>query len=64
VAAYLSYKAAGWAGMALVFVAVLVVGGSGGPEGSVQFATLGIVILLALIYLGNRRDRTTWHERH
>jgi molecular chaperone DnaJ len=56
-AAYFAYRAAGWGGMALVFIAALVVGGSGGPEGMVQFATAGILVLLAVIYLGTRRDR-------
>ncbi len=62
-AAYFAYRAAGWGGMALVFIAALVVGGSGGPEGMVQFATAGIVVLLAVIYLGTRRDRTTRRDR-
>ncbi len=57
VAAYFSYRAAGWAGAALVFVAALVVGGSGGPPGLLQFATAGILALLATIYLGNRAQR-------
>ncbi len=56
-AAYFAYKAAGWGGIALVFVAALVVGGSGGPEGLVQFTTAGIIVLLAVIYLGARRNR-------
>ena len=55
-AAYFAYRAAGWAALALVFVAALVVGGSGGPEGLLQFVTLGIVLLLIVVYLGNRRD--------
>ncbi|MDP9457822.1 MAG: hypothetical protein CYG60_18285 [Actinobacteria bacterium] len=55
-AAYFAYKAAGWAALALVFVAALVVGGSGGPESLLQFVTLGIVLVVAAIYLGNRRD--------
>jgi molecular chaperone DnaJ len=62
-AAYFAYRAAGWAGIALVFVAALVVGGSGGPEGLVRFATLGIVLLLVVIYLGTRRQRTAWRDR-
>ena len=57
VATYFSYKAAGWAGAALVFVAALVVGGSGGPPLLVQSATAGILVLAAAIYLGNRRNR-------
>jgi len=63
VAAYFAYRAAGWAGMALVFVAALVVGGSGGPVGLVQFATGGILVLLAVIYLGTRRNRAAWRDR-
>lgn len=62
-AAYFAYRAAGWAGVAIVFVAALVVGGSGGPEGLVQFTTVGIVMLLAVIYLGTRRNRATWRDR-
>jgi molecular chaperone DnaJ len=62
-AAYFAYRAAGWAGIALVFVAALVVGGSGGPEGLVRFATLGIIMLLVVIYLGSRRQRTAWRNR-
>jgi hypothetical protein len=56
VAGYLAYRAAGWAGLALVFVAALVVGGQGQPENLLQFATAGIVVLLVVIWLGNRRD--------
>ncbi len=55
--AYFSCRAAGWAGAALAFVAALVVGGSGGPPGLLQFATVGILALLAAIYLGNRVQR-------
>lgn len=62
-ASYFAYRAAGWAGIALVFVAALVVGGSGGPEGLVRFATLGIILLLVVIYLGTRRQRTAWRDR-
>jgi len=62
-AAYFAYRAAGWAGIALVFVAALVVGGSGGPEGLVRFVTLGIILLLVVIYLGTRRQRTAWRDR-
>ena len=57
VAAYFAYRAAGYAGLALVFVAALVVGGQGGPEGLLQFLTLGIFLLLVVMWLGNRRDR-------
>jgi molecular chaperone DnaJ len=61
--AYFAYRAAGWAGVAVVFVAALVVGGSGGPEGLVQFTTVGIIMLLAVIYLGQRRNRAAWRDR-
>jgi hypothetical protein len=57
VAAYFAYRAAGYAGLALVFVAALVVGGQGGPEGLLQFLTLGVILLLVVMWLGNRRDR-------
>ena len=56
VAGYLAFRAAGWAGLALVFVAALVVGSQGRPEGLLQFATVGIITLLVVIWLGNRRD--------
>jgi molecular chaperone DnaJ len=56
-AAYFAYRAAGYAALALVFVAALVVGGQGGPEGLLQFATVGIVLLLVTIWLGDRRER-------
>jgi molecular chaperone DnaJ len=56
VAAYFAFRAAGYAALALVFVAALVVGGQG-PEGLLQFGTLGIIVLLVVIWLGNRRDR-------
>lgn len=56
-AAYFAYRAAGYAALALVFVAALVVGGQGGPEGLLQFVTAGIVLLLVAIWLGNRRER-------
>ena len=62
-AAYFAYRAAGWGGLALVFVAALVVGGSGGPQGSLQFATVGIVLLLVVIYLGNRRNESSRGRR-
>ncbi len=62
-AAYFAYRAAGWVGLALAFVAALVVGGSGGPEGSLQFATLGIVLLLVVIYLGKRRNEAARRRR-
>jgi molecular chaperone DnaJ len=57
VAAYFAYRAAGYAGLALVFVAALVVGGQGPPQGLLQFGTLGILLLLVVIWLGNRRNR-------
>jgi molecular chaperone DnaJ len=39
----------------LAFVAALVVG-SQGPEGLLQFVTVGIIVLLVVVYLGNRRE--------
>jgi molecular chaperone DnaJ len=57
VVAYFAYRAAGYAALALVFVAALAVGSQGLPEGLLQFGTLGIIILLVVILLGNRRDR-------
>ncbi|HET9966107.1 MAG TPA: DnaJ domain-containing protein [Rubrobacter sp.] len=56
VVAYFAFKAAGYAALALSFVAALVVGGQGGPEGLLQFATVGIIVLLVVVYLGNRRE--------
>jgi len=56
VAAYFAYRTAGYAALALVFVAALVVGGQGGPENFLQFVTVGIIVLLVVMYLGNRRD--------
>lgn len=56
-AAYFAYRGAGYAALALVFVAALVVGGQGGPEGLLQFLAVGIVLLLVAIWLGNRRER-------
>ena len=38
-------------------MAVLVVGGQGQLEELLQFGTLGIILLLVVIWLGNRRDR-------
>ncbi len=55
VVSYFAYRAAGYAALALVFVATLVVGGQGLPEGLLQFGTLGIIVLLVVIWLGNRR---------
>ena len=57
VVAYFTYRAAGYAALALVFVAALVVGGQGGPVGLLQFITVGIIALLVVIWLSNRRDR-------
>jgi molecular chaperone DnaJ len=53
--AYFAYRAAGYAALALAFVAAIVVGGQG-PEGLLQFATVGIIVLLVVVYLGNRRE--------
>lgn len=61
VAAYLAFRSAGYAAVALVFVAGLVVNGSA-PDGGaalggfLQAVTVGIGALLAVIYFGNRRD--------
>jgi hypothetical protein len=55
VVAYFAFRAAGYAALALVFVAALVVGGQG-PEGLLQFTTVGIIVLLVVVYLGNRRE--------
>jgi hypothetical protein len=55
VVAYFTFRAAGYAALALAFVAALVVGGQG-PEGLLQFVTVGIVALLVVVYLGNRRE--------
>lgn len=63
VAAYFSYRAAGYFALALVFIAALVVGGQGGPTGFLQFTTLGIVLLLVVIYFGTRRDRAAREGR-
>ncbi|HEX2729268.1 MAG TPA: J domain-containing protein [Rubrobacteraceae bacterium] len=57
VASYFAYRAAGYGAVGLVFVAALVVGGQGGPPGLLQAGTLGIVLLLVVIWLGNRRNR-------
>ena len=54
--AYFAFRAAGYAALALTFVAALVVGGQGGPENFLQFATVGIIVLLVVVYLGNRRE--------
>ncbi len=57
--AYFAFRAAGYFAVALVFIAALVVGGQGGPQGLVQFGTLGILLLLGAIYLGNRRNQAS-----
>ena len=58
VLAYFAYKAAGYAAVALVFVAGLVASGQG-PEGLLQYITLGIIALIAVIWLGSRRDQNS-----
>jgi molecular chaperone DnaJ len=55
VVAYFAFRAAGYAALALSFVAALVVGGQG-PQMMLQFTTVGIIILLVVVYLGNRRE--------
>jgi len=55
VVAYFAFRAAGYAALAIAFVAALVVGGQG-PTGLLQFATVGIIVLLVIVYLGNRRE--------
>ena len=57
VVAYFAFRAAGYAALALAFVAALVVGGQG-PEGLLQFVTVGILVLLVVVYLGNRREQS------
>jgi molecular chaperone DnaJ len=56
VVAYFAFRAAGYAALALAFVAALVVGGQGGPENFLQFVTVGIIVLLVVVFLGNRRE--------
>jgi molecular chaperone DnaJ len=56
VTAYFAFRSAGYAAVALVFLGALVVGNQG-PVGLLQFGTLGIAILLVVIWLGNRRAR-------
>jgi molecular chaperone DnaJ len=53
--AYFAFRAAGYAALAIAFVAALVVGGQG-PTGLLQFVTVGIIVLLVVVYLGNRRE--------
>ena len=55
VVAYFAFRAAGYATLAIAFVAALVVG-SQGPVGLLQFATVGIIVMLVVVYLGNRRE--------
>ena len=55
IVAYFAFRAAGYATLALAFVAALVVGGQG-PEGLLQFTTVGIIMLLVVVYLGSRRE--------
>ncbi len=57
IAAYFAFRAAGYAAVALVFVAALIVGGQGPPEGLLQYITLGIIALFVVIWLGKRRDQ-------
>ena len=61
--AYFAFRSAGYAAMALVFVASLIVGNQqtagGGPEGLLQYTTLGIIALLVVIWLGHRRDQNS-----
>ena len=57
VTSYVAYRMAGYAALALVFVAVLAVGSQGLPQGLLQFGALGIVLLLVVIWLGSRRER-------
>jgi molecular chaperone DnaJ len=56
IVAYFAFRAAGYATLALAFVAALVVGSQGEPENFLQFATVGIVVLLVVVYLGSRRE--------
>ena len=55
VVAYFSFRAAGYAALALAFVGALVVGAQG-PEGLLQFVTVGMIVLLVVVYIGNRRE--------
>jgi molecular chaperone DnaJ len=55
VVAYFAFRAAGYAALALAFVAALVVGAQG-PEGLLQFVSVGMVVLLVVVFLGNRRE--------
>jgi len=53
--AYFAFRTSGYATLALAFVAALVVGAQG-PEGLLQFVTVGMIVLLVVVYLGNRRE--------
>jgi molecular chaperone DnaJ len=55
IVAYFAFRAAGYAALALAFVAALVVGAQG-PEGLLQFVTVGVIVLLVVVFLGNRRE--------
>jgi curved DNA-binding protein CbpA len=55
VVAYFAFRAAGYAALALTFVGALVVGAQG-PEGLLQFVTVGMIVLLVVVFLGNRRE--------
>jgi molecular chaperone DnaJ len=55
VVAYFAFRAAGYAALALSFVAALVVGAQG-PQGLLQFVTVGMIVLLGVVFLGNRRE--------
>lgn len=56
IASYFAYRSAGYPGAGLVFVAVLIVGGQADTGGLLQFATLGVILLVVVIWLGKRRD--------
>jgi hypothetical protein len=64
VAAFYAYRLAGYAGLGLVFIAAIIVsqsapsGGGDGDllQGFLQYSIVGVILVLALIYLGNRRD--------
>jgi molecular chaperone DnaJ len=55
VVAYFAFRAAGYAALALAFVAALVVGAQG-PQGLLQFVAVGMGVLLVVVFLGNRRE--------
>lgn len=62
VTAFYAYRLAGYAGLGLVFIAALIVSQSAPDageqllQGFLQYGIVGIILLLALIYLGNRRE--------